>query len=36
VQKNSVGNFRPATLEPYALWNVESLFLRNSFGGCGK
>jgi len=34
--KNSVGNFRPATLEPYALWNVESLFLRNSSEAAGK
>lgn len=26
--KNSVGNFRPAVLEPYVLWNVEQLYLR--------
>jgi peptide/nickel transport system substrate-binding protein len=25
-----LGNFRPAILEPYALWNVEQLFLRPS------
>ena len=28
--KNSLGNFRPAVLEPYVLWNVEQLFLRNA------
>jgi peptide/nickel transport system substrate-binding protein len=27
--KNSVGNFRPAVLEPYLLWNVEQLYLKN-------
>jgi peptide/nickel transport system substrate-binding protein len=27
--KNSVGNFQPAVLQPYALWNVEQLFLRS-------
>ena len=27
--KNSLGNFRPAVLEPYILWNVEQLFLKN-------
>ncbi len=27
--KNSVGNFRPAVLEPYVLWNVEQLYLKN-------
>ena len=26
--KNSVGNFHPAALEPYVLWNVEQLFLK--------
>jgi len=26
--KNSVGNFHPAVLEPYILWNVEQLFLK--------
>jgi len=30
----SVGNFRPAILEPYALWNAEELFLRSP--GTGK
>ena len=27
--KKSVGNFRPAVLEPYVLWNVDQLYLRN-------
>src|SRR6266566_4929028 len=27
--KKSVGNFRPAVLEPYVLWNVEQLYLKN-------
>jgi len=27
--KNSVGNFHPAVLEPYILWNVEQLYLKN-------
>src|SRR5262249_23656560 len=26
--QSTVGNFRPAILEPYALWNAEQLFLR--------
>jgi peptide/nickel transport system substrate-binding protein len=26
----SVGNFRPAILEPYALWNADQLFIRTS------
>jgi ABC-type transport system substrate-binding protein len=29
--KNSVGNFHPAVLEPYVLWNVEQLYLK-----CGQ
>ena len=28
--KNTVGNFQPAVIEPYALWNVELLYMRNS------
>jgi peptide/nickel transport system substrate-binding protein len=28
--KNTVGNFHPAVLEPYVLWNVEQLYLRNA------
>jgi peptide/nickel transport system substrate-binding protein len=27
--KNTVGNFHPAVLEPYVLWNVEQLYLKN-------
>jgi peptide/nickel transport system substrate-binding protein len=27
--KHSVGNFDPAVLEPYVLWNVEQLYLKN-------
>jgi len=34
--KNNVGNFQPAVLEPYALWNVETLFLHNSSQAAGK
>jgi peptide/nickel transport system substrate-binding protein len=30
--KNSLGNFRPAVLEPYVLWNVEQLYFRNTSG----
>jgi ABC-type transport system substrate-binding protein len=30
--KNSVGNFHPAVLEPYVLWNVEQLYFRASTG----
>lgn len=33
--KNSVGNFHPAIIEPYALWNVEQLYLRNASPGTG-
>ena len=28
--KSSIGNFHPAVLEPYILWNVDQLFLRNA------
>jgi peptide/nickel transport system substrate-binding protein len=34
--KDNVGNFRPTVLEPYALWNVENLFLRNASETGGK
>jgi ABC-type transport system substrate-binding protein len=34
--KSNVGNFHPAVLEPYALWNVESLYLHNSGEAAGK
>jgi peptide/nickel transport system substrate-binding protein len=27
--KNSIGNFHPAVLEPYVLWNVEQLYLKD-------
>jgi peptide/nickel transport system substrate-binding protein len=27
--KNTIGNFRPAVLEPYVLWNVEQLYRKN-------
>jgi len=34
--KDIVGNFQPTVLEPYALWNVENLFLRNAAESGGK
>jgi ABC-type transport system substrate-binding protein len=34
--KNTIGNFHPAVLEPYVLWNVEQLFLRNGAVGPGQ
>jgi peptide/nickel transport system substrate-binding protein len=30
--QKSVGNFHPAVLEPYVLWNVEQLYFRNTSG----
>jgi peptide/nickel transport system substrate-binding protein len=27
--KNNIGNFHPAVFEPYVLWNVEQLYVRN-------
>ena len=30
--KHSIGNFHPAVLEPYVLWNVEQLYFRNNAG----
>jgi len=27
--KNTIGNFHPAVLEPYVLWNVEQLYVRS-------
>jgi peptide/nickel transport system substrate-binding protein len=30
--KNTIGNFHPAVLEPYVLWNVEQLYLRSTAG----
>jgi peptide/nickel transport system substrate-binding protein len=34
--KNTVGNFHPAVLEPYVLWNVEQLYLRIAAENAGK
>ena len=34
--KNSVGNFHPAVLEPYVLWNVERLYLKNARENAGR
>jgi peptide/nickel transport system substrate-binding protein len=34
--KNSIGNFHPAVLEPYVLWNVEQLYFRNATGTASK
>jgi peptide/nickel transport system substrate-binding protein len=34
--KNTVGNFRPAVLEPYILWNVEQLYLKSSTENSGR
>ena len=28
--QSTVGNFRPAILEPYVLWNADQLFLRSA------
>jgi peptide/nickel transport system substrate-binding protein len=30
--KNSIGNFHPAVLEPYVLWNVEQLYFKDASG----
>jgi peptide/nickel transport system substrate-binding protein len=34
--KTSIGNFHPAVLEPYVLWNVEQLYFRNAAGIASK
>src|SRR5207245_9330380 len=34
--KNVVGNFRPAVLEPYVLWNVEQLYIKNGTGNAAR
>jgi peptide/nickel transport system substrate-binding protein len=34
--KNNIGNFRPAVLEPYVLWNVEQLFVRSEHLNAGR
>ena len=33
---NAVGNFHPAVLEPYLLWNIEQLSMRNSEENAGR
>jgi peptide/nickel transport system substrate-binding protein len=32
--QSTVGNFHPAILEPYALWNIDQLFLRSPGAPC--
>jgi peptide/nickel transport system substrate-binding protein len=34
--RNTVGNFHPAVLEPYVLWNVEQLYVRNGVRNSGE
>lgn len=34
--KNTIGNFHPAVLEPYVLWNAEQLYLRNGAGASAR
>jgi peptide/nickel transport system substrate-binding protein len=34
--KNSIANFHPAVLEPYALWNVEQLYMRSGAENAGR
>ena len=34
--KSTIGNFHPAVLEPYVLWNVEQLYLRNAAENASK
>jgi peptide/nickel transport system substrate-binding protein len=34
--KNTIGNFHPAVLEPYVLWNVEQLYLRSGSENAGR
>ena len=34
--KNSIGNFHPAVLEPYVLWNLEQLCFRGGTGSSGR
>jgi len=34
--KNTIGNFHPAVLEPYVLWNVEQLYLRSGAGNADQ
>ena len=34
--RNTIGNFHPAVLEPYVLWNVEQLYVRSGAGHSGE
>jgi hypothetical protein len=34
--KKDLANFRPALLEPYALWNIEQLYWHNSRSGASR
>jgi ABC-type transport system substrate-binding protein len=34
--KNSIGNFHPAVLESYVLWNVDQLYVRNEPTSAGR
>jgi peptide/nickel transport system substrate-binding protein len=34
--RKNLGNFRPALLEPYTLWNLDQLYWRSSGTGAGK
>ena len=34
--KNSIANFHPAVLEPYVLWHVEQLYVRNGAENAGR
>lgn len=34
--RNTIGNFHPAVLEPYVLWNVEQLYVRTGAGNSGE
>jgi peptide/nickel transport system substrate-binding protein len=34
--RNNLGNFRPAVMDHYVLWNIEELYWRNSGGGGGR
>jgi peptide/nickel transport system substrate-binding protein len=34
--KNSIGNFHPAVLEPYVLWNVEQIYVKNGMENAAR
>jgi peptide/nickel transport system substrate-binding protein len=34
--RNNIGNFHPAVLEPYVLWNVEQLFVKSEQVNAGR